>query len=153
MYSGSSIDPNKIARATHFDVYENDELILEASSLTAKSKIEKKEIKTFAQRGTKKYVSTGQSGSGTLKIYKTHSKTVKQHLDDLNAGVQTAKTITAITYDPQTGEEERIVLTGVYWDELEIINMDANNIIAEQSIPFTYESARIESVISWEGME
>lgn len=120
----------------------NNYPIFNIESLEASVKKEKKEQKVVGKRSVG-HKTIGWSGSGTLKIKQITSYFTSLFLDYVNDGRDVYFSVTVINEDESTpcGRETK-VLTGCNFDETNIAQLNAEDIIG-QELPFTFEGAEL----------
>lgn len=89
---------------------------------------------------------TGMELKGTVKLNKVTSAMIKANGANIKAGKTPEHTIISNLEDPQALGAERIVLKGVVFDELTLIDWEAKK-NGEESIPFTFQDWDLLDVI------
>lgn len=114
----------------------DDEEMAEATACEAKLTLEKTEVN---QTGTlaKGYKVTGTDGKGSIKMNKISSYFIKKIGDNIKNGKTTVCQIRSKIADPDAVGAEDILLTGVTFDELELVNWEAKKLL-EENIPFSF---------------
>lgn len=132
----SKIKPERVFNGSYSTLWVDDEEMVEATACTAKITLEKTEVK---QTGTlaKGYKVTGTDGKGNLKQNKISSYFIKKVGDNIKNGKTTVGQIRSKMADPDAAGAEDILLTGVTFDELTLIDWEAGK-LAEEDIPFTF---------------
>lgn len=132
----NSYNPSDVINGTFGQLWIDDEMMAEVTSLEAKITLEKSDVN---QTGTlakgKKIV--GSEGKGTIKLNKVTSYFIKLLGDDMKKGVQSSFTVTSKLADPNSKGEEKVVLKGCTFDELTLANWEAKK-LCEDSIPFDF---------------
>lgn len=110
-----------------------------AVSIKAKIEKTKKEVKALGSR-MQKNKTTGAKGSGTLKIYEVTSEFKRMILDYVKNGKDCYFDLMITNEDPTTdyGRETK-VLRGCNFDDVEIVNLDAEGDILQQELNFTFD--------------
>lgn len=130
--------PEQVMNGTHAEVWIDDEYMAEATGLNAKVSLNKAEVKML-NRMTKGYKVIGYEGKGELNLNKVSSYMIKKLSDNMKAGRQTVCTIVSKLKDPDAIGEERIVIKDAVFDELTLIDWEAQK-NGEEKIPFTFSN-------------
>ncbi|GAA0115297.1 phage tail tube protein [Clostridium senegalense] len=136
---------NDILRGNDGKVWINGEEIINAKSIkaTATPKFDNQEF--IGDNGT--YQSyAGWEGKGSLKLIKTKSVGLNYLGDSLKTGVFPEIIIESKIENKQTGKAERIVLYGVLFTELTLIDLEAKKSI-EEELSFTFTDYDIKDTI------
>lgn len=133
--------PERVINGTHSSVWVGDVEYVQSTSLSAKLSLQKTEVN---QTGTlyKGYKVTGIEGKGNLKGNKIDSFFVKLILDSLKEGKTVTTQIRSKLADPEAAGAEDILLTGVTFDEIDVINWEAGKLI-EEDLPFSFTGAEV----------
>ena len=135
----------KTINGTWGQLWIDDEEMVEVTSCEAKSSLAKTEVN---QVGTlsKGYKVTGIDNKGTLKLNKVTSYFIKKLSDSIKAGKTPTFVIQSYLADPDAIGAERVILRGVQFDELSLINWEAGK-LGEESYAFTFSDWEIKDVI------
>lgn len=95
---------------------------------------------------SKGYKVTGIDNKGTLKLNKVTSYFIKKLSDSIKAGKTPTFVIQSNLADPDAIGAERVILRGVQFDELSLINWEAGK-LGEESYAFTFSDWEIKDVI------
>ena len=130
-----TIKPERVFNGTWSSVWVDDEEMAEATACNAKATLEKTEVN---QTGTlaKGFKVTGIEIKGSLKMNKVSSYFIKKMADNIKAGKTTVSQIRSKMADPDAAGAEDILLTGVTFDELTLIDWEARKLL-EEEIPFS----------------
>ena len=141
----------KTINGTWGQLWIDDEEMVEVISCEAKSSLAKTEVN---QTGTlsKGYKVTGIDNKGTIKLNKVTSFFIKKLSDSIKAGKTPIFTIQSNLADPDAIGAERVILRGVQFDELSLINWEAGK-LGEESYAFTFASWEIKDVIDHEKLK
>ena len=133
--------PERVINGTHSTVWVDDVEYVQATSMSAKLSLQKTEVN---QVGTlyKGYKVTGIEGKGNLRGNKIDSFFIKLILDAIKEGKTVTAQIRSKLADPESAGAEDILLTGVTFDEIDIINWEAGK-NTEEDIPFSFTGAEI----------
>lgn len=132
----SQIRPERVFNGTFSTLWCDDDELAEAIACEAKVTLEKTEVN---QTGTlaKGYKITGTDGKGSIKLNKVSSYMIQKIGDNIKAGKTTVCQIRSKIADPDAAGAEDILLTGVTFDELELVNWEAKKLL-EENIPFSF---------------
>ena len=136
-----TIKPERVFNGTFSSVWVDDVELAQANALEAKWTIEKTEVN---QTGTlaKGYKITGIDGKGTIKLNKIDSFFLVKVGEPLKEGKTVVAQILSKIADPDGAGVERVLLTGVTFDEVDLINWEAKKLL-EESVPFTFTGYEI----------
>lgn len=131
-----TIKPERVFNGTFSSVWCDDEEMAESTGMEAKITLEKTEV---PQTGTlaKGFKITGTEGKGSIKGNKISSYWIKKISDNIKDGKTTVCQIRSKMADPDAAGAEDILLTGVTFDELTLVNWEARK-LAEENMPFSF---------------
>lgn len=131
--------PSQVLNGTYGEVWLNDEYMAEATSLEAKISLKKTEVNMVGRLNPGQKV-TGSENKGTLKMNHVTSNLKKTIAESLKKGKTPSFTLISALSDPDAigGQTERVKLTGVTFDEVDLINFE-NGKLGEQSYAFTFD--------------
>ena len=134
---GASYSPEKVMNGSFASMWVNTTFLGEGTELEAKISLEKKEVK---QAGTlaKGYKIVGTDGKGKLKVNKISSYFINLIADNIKNGKTTVVQIKSTIEDPDLGgAKETVLLKGVQFDELTLVNWKVKELI-EEEYSFTF---------------
>ena len=134
---GASYSPEKVMNGSFASMWVNSTFLGEGTELEAKISLEKKEVK---QAGTlaKGYKIVGTDGKGKLKVNKISSYFINLIADNIKNGKTTVVQIKSTIEDPDLGgAKETVLLKGVQFDELTLVNWKVKELI-EEEYSFTF---------------
>lgn len=132
-----NFNANKILKGTFGRVWVNAELMAEIKSFEAKASADFEEINVNGDFG-KKHVFTAYSISGTMTLHKYDSYVYSMYAKAYQNGEIPDVYIIAKISDPQSGETQRVRLTGVQFTEFTLLQFE-NGTVLEEEVPFTAE--------------
>lgn len=144
---GASYSPEKVMNGSFASMWVDSTFLGEGTELEAKISLEKKEVK---QAGTlaKGYKIVGTDGKGKLKINKISSYFIDLIADNIKNGKTTTVQIKSTIEDPDLGgAKETVLLKGVQFDELTLINWKVKELI-EEEYSFTFNDFDILDKVS-----
>ncbi|MBQ9607647.1 MAG: phage tail tube protein [Lachnospiraceae bacterium] len=134
---GASYSPEKVMNGSFASMWVDSTFLGEGTELEAKISLEKKEVK---QAGTlaKGYKIVGTDGKGKLKVNKISSYFIDLIAGNIKNGKTTTVQIKSTIEDPDLGgAKETVLLKGVQFDELTLINWKVKELI-EEEYSFTF---------------
>ena len=133
--------PNQVINGTWGEVWVDDDYMAQVIGLEAKMKLNKSEV-SQVQTLAKGEKVTGIEGTGTLKMNKISSYFVVKLLKSIKEGKPVTSKIISNLDDPSVDGNERVLISGVQFDEVTIADWEAKKLL-EESIPFTFTDAEI----------
>ena len=114
-----------------------------ATKIESKMSKNKEDVKAIGKRSVGKKA-TSWSGSGTLTIHAVTSLFKEMFVNYANGGVDQYFSMQLTNEDPTTswGPETK-VLTGCNFDEIDFANLDSDDGLLEQELPFTYDGVEL----------
>lgn len=114
-----------------------------AKKIEAKMSKNKEDVKAIGKRSVGKKT-TSWSGSGTLTIHAVTSLFKQMFADYANGGKDQYFSLTLVNEDSgaQWGREAK-VLTGCNFDEINFADLDSDDGLLEQELPFTFEGVEL----------
>lgn len=114
-----------------------------ATKIESKMSKNKEDEKVIGKRSVGKKT-TSWSGSGTLTIHSVTSLFKKMFVDYANGGTDQYFSMQLTNEDTSTkwGPETK-VLTGCNFDEIDFANLDSDDGILEQELPFTFDGVEL----------
>lgn len=143
----ASYSPEKVMNGSFASMWVDSAFLGEGTELEAKISLEKKEVK---QAGTlaKGYKIVGTDGKGKLKVNKISSYFIDLIADNIKNGKTTTVQIKSTIEDPDlAGAKETVLLKGVQFDELTLINWKVKELI-EEEYSFTFNDFDILDKVS-----
>jgi hypothetical protein len=130
------IRPERVFNGSWSSLWIDDEEMAEATAVEAKLSLEKTEVN---QTGTlaKGYKVTGTDGKGSIKMNKISSYFINKIAGNIQDGKTTVCQIRSKIADPDAVGAEDILLTGVTFDEVELVNWESKKLL-EENIPFSF---------------
>lgn len=136
---------DQVINGTWGEMWLDGNKMAETSALQAKVTLKKTAINMCGTLVDGQKV-TGMELKGTVKLHKVTSAMIKANSDAIKSGKTPEHTIVSNLADPQALGAERIVLKGVMFDELTLIDWEAKK-NGEESIPFTFQDWDLLDVI------
>lgn len=114
-----------------------------AKKIETKMSKNKEDVKAIGKRSVGKKA-TSWSGSGTLTIHAVTSVFKEMFVDYANNGVDQYFSLQLTNEDTSTkwGRETK-VLTGCNFDEIDFANLDSDDGLLEQELPFTFDGVEL----------
>jgi len=131
------IKGNQVISGTWGEMWLNGDKMSETSALQAKVSLKKTAVNMCGSLVDGQKVS-GMELKGTLKMHKVSSTMIKANSASIKSGKSLEYTIISKLDDPDSLGAERIVLKGVMFDELTLVDWEAKK-NGEESIPFTFQ--------------
>lgn len=131
------VDAKRVINGTYGEAWLESKYLNEITGLEAKITLNKSDV---IQCGTLMQGSkvTGAKGTGTLKMNKVSTYSSSLISSYLKKGTFPGLTLISNLADPDAYGAERVMLTGVTFDELTLANWAAGA-LGEESIPFTFD--------------
>lgn len=127
---------SQVINGTWGEMWLNGDKMAECTSLQAKVSLKKTAVPMCGTLAEGQKV-TGIELKGTMKLNKVTSKMIRLLSDSIKKGKTPEFTIMSALKDPDALGTERVVLKGVTFDELTLIDWEVKK-LADESFPFTY---------------
>jgi len=137
---------DQVINGTWGEMWLDGNYMAEVTALQAKVTLTKTAVNICRQLVAGQKV-TGMELKGTVKLNKVSSAFIANNSDDIKAGIMPEHTIISNLADPQSLGAERIVLTGVKFDELTLVDWEAKK-NGEESVGFTFQSWNVIDLIT-----
>ena len=131
------IDSSRVINGTWGEVWINDDVVGGLVSMQAKIAFDKSDIKQCGAFMTGSKV-TGGKGTGSIKVLKSDSKNILRMQNATNGSVPNC-TIMSNLADPDAFGSERIMLTGVSFDDVTLADYEAGT-EGNVEMPFTFDN-------------
>ncbi|SFA70141.1 phage tail tube protein [Clostridium frigidicarnis] len=136
---------NKILRGNNGKVWINGEELGNISTMNAKATPKFENVSFVGDPAT--YQSyTSWEGKGSLKLKKVKSVGLKYIGESLKTGIFPEIVLESKTTDPVSGQSERVVLNGVLFTELTLVDLEAQKMI-EEDLAFTFSDYEVKETI------
>lgn len=132
-----NMEAKKVMYGTYGDMWIDGDKIAEVEELKATLSADKVEVK-MAGHMTKGYKVVGYTGKGSFKVHKVSSYFIKKLAPSIKQGKQVTCTIISKVADPDSVGTERVSITGVLIDSVDLVNWSIGK-IGEESYNFTFE--------------
>ena len=132
-----NMEAKKVFYGTYGEMWLDGDKIGEVEELKATLSADKVEIK-MSRHMTKGYKVTGYTGKGSFKVHKVSSYFIQKLAPSIKQGKQVTCTIISKMSDPDAVGTERISLSGVLIDSVDLINWSVGK-VGEESYNFTFE--------------
>lgn len=129
-------EPKRVMNGTHGYVRLDGSLVSECKGLEAYVEFDTTEVTQSGEMQPGDKV-TGRKGTGSLTLYKVTSRMIKALSEDMKANRQTEFTIHSLLDDPDAFGSERVVLYGVTFDRLQLVNWQ-HNTLGEETVDFKF---------------
>lgn len=128
---------SQVISGTWGEMWLNGDKMSETSALQAKVSLKKTAVNMCGSLVDGQKVS-GMELKGTLKMHKVSSAMIRANSVSIKNGKTLDYTIISNLDDPDSLGAERIVLKGVTFDELTLVDWEAKK-NGEESVPFTFQ--------------
>lgn len=130
---------SQVINGTFGEVWLDDVYMAEVTALEAKASVKKSDVSMVRRLAPGKKV-TGVENKGTLKMNHVTSNMKKKVADAIKNGKTPAFKILSSLKDPDAmgGQKESVMLTGVTFDEVALIDFE-NGKLGEESYAFEFE--------------
>ena len=145
MANTASWKPSHVMSGTFGSAWLDGERVFETKALEASIEIQQEAVKQAGKLydGQKML---GYAGSGSLRIHHVFSRAINKLSAALKAGNNPEFTIMSEVNDPAAFGAERVLLKGVQFTTLPLINWELG-VIGEQEMPFTFTDWEPVSVV------
>ena len=131
------IKAEQVINGTWGEAWLDNEYIAEITGLTAELAIEYEDIDRPRKLGKAKKM-MGYEGTGTLKMHKVTSRSIKLLSAKLKEGKQASFTIISKLDDPDSIGAERVVIKNVAFENLPLANWEAKT-KGEEELNFSFD--------------
>lgn len=131
------IEARSVIYGTFGELWIDGDKIAEVEEVKATLTSDKIEVK-MAMHMTKGYKVVGYTGKGSVKLHKVSSYFIKKLAPSIKAGRQVSCTLISKVSDPDAVGTERVALTGVIFDSVDLINWSVGK-LGEESYNFTFQ--------------
>ena len=132
-----ALEAKRIMNGTWGTVWFEDDEMVEIKSFQAKDEYNKEEVSRVGSM-SKGYKITAVDGKGSLSVNKVNSRIAKKIGKTAREGKTPTFTIIGKLDDPDAYGAERILLKGVIFDDLTLMDWEAGTLGSSEH-PFTYE--------------
>lgn len=132
----TSYTPDRIFNGTYGEVWLDGTYLPQATALEAKASFDKQEVNQARVPG-KGYKIVGLDGKGTLKMNKIDSTFINILSPEMKSLKTSSHTLISKVDDPDAYGAERVMLTGVVFDELTLADWELKK-LQEESVAFTF---------------
>lgn len=130
------MEAKNIINGTFGEVWLDDELVGEQKGLQAKIDFTKEDIFMPRKLGKDTKIVSWE-GKGTLRLYKVNSRMAIKLKELIKEGKDIRFTIISKLADPDSYGAERVVLRGVSFDDLTLMDFEPKKVL-EVETPFTF---------------
>lgn len=129
-------DDNKFLKGTSGEVFLNNTFLAEINKINIKMTGSYEEFAPVGDYCTH-HIYVGYDGSGTLEGARINTGIDAELIQAYQKGTTPELKIIASLKDPNTGAEERYMITGVQFTEISPVDWEAKK-VATRSMPFTF---------------
>ncbi len=132
------IPGNRVINGTWGEIWLDGDKVSELTGLEAKITLKKEDVNMCGVLAKETKI-TGWEGKGTIKLHKVNSRMSVKLGDNIKKGRDVRFTVLAKLADPDTidSQAERIVLKGVSFDDLTLMNFESKA-LGKVECPFTF---------------
>jgi len=131
------MDAKNVINGTFGEVWFDDELLAEQKGLQAKIEFTKEDVNLPRKLGKSTKI-VGWEGKGTLRLYKVNSRIALKVQQLVKEGKDVRFTIVSKLDDPDSYGAERVVIKGVSFDDLTLVDFEPKKVL-EVELPFTFD--------------
>lgn len=131
------MDAKNVINGTFGEVWFDDELLAEQKGLQAKIEFTKEDVNLPRKLGKSTKI-VGWEGKGTLRLYKVNSRIALKVQQFVKKGKDVRFTIVSKLDDPDSYGAERVVIKGVSFDDLTLVDFEPKKVL-EVELPFTFD--------------
>lgn len=146
MANAASWKPSQVMSGTYGKAWLDGELVFEAKGLEASLEIQQEVVKQAGRLADGQKM-MGYNGTGTLTIYHVFSRAINKLSASVKGGVNPEFTLLSQLADPAAFGAERVLLKGVQFTTLPLVNWEPG-VIGELEMPFTFTDWEPVSVVS-----
>lgn len=146
MANAASWKPSQVISGTYGRAWLDGELVFETKALEASLEIQQEVVKQTGKLADGQKM-LGYNGTGTLRVHHVFSRAINKLSASLKTGINPEFTIMSELSDPAAFGSERVLLKGVQFTTLPLINWELG-VIGEKEMPFTFTDWEPVSVIS-----
>lgn len=137
----TKFNSGEIINGTFGKVWVDNERVANVKSFEAKIAINYEEVNVSTELASQSKM-TGYSITGTITLHKVDSNFINKYAEGLRTGVLPASKVVSALDDPAAKGTERVELTDVYFDEVQLSKFE-NKTITEESVPFRAGGYRV----------
>lgn len=145
-YNPASWKPSHIMSGTFGKAWLDGELVFEAKACDASVEIQQEAVKQPGRLADGQKM-VGYSGTGTLRISHVFSRAISKISAAIKTGVNPEFTLLSEVNDPAAFGAERVLLKGVQFTTLNLINWELG-VVGEQEMPFIFTDWEPVSVVN-----
>lgn len=138
----------QVISGTFGKVWWDGELVFEAKGCEASVEMQMEAVKQAGQLADGQKM-LGYNGTGTLRLHKVFSRALRKLTTSVKQGVNPEFTLVSELNDPASFGPERIILKGVQFTTLPLVNWELGA-LGEQELPFAFTDWEPVSTISHE---
>lgn len=146
MANAASWKPSQVISGTYGRAWLDGDLVFETKALEASLEIQQEVVKQTGKLADGQKM-LGYNGTGTLRVHHVFSRAINKLSASLKTGINPEFTIMSELSDPAAFGSERVLLKGVQFTTLPLINWELG-VIGEKEMPFTFTDWEPVSVIS-----
>lgn len=130
---------NEVISGTHGEVWINGEKFAEVYGLQAKVNAIKEDVPMCGTRNGRGKKNMGWDGTGTVRYNKINSRLLREVGEAIKNGKDMVFTIISKLADPSSRGAERIALYNCSFDDVTLIDWEANR-LSQIEAPFTFDN-------------
>lgn len=136
---------NRIMNGTFGDIWVNNIKWVDLKSFEAKATAEYEDVNIQGKLGKgRKYM--GYEGAGSITCHKVYSRGARLIADGFKTGIMPDIKIISKLDDPAAFGAERVVYSGVTFDEVTLAKFESKS-LGEEELPFKFESYEYKDLI------
>lgn len=129
---------SEVISGTHGECWIDGEKFAEVNRVQAKIDLLKEDVPMCGTRNGKGKKNMGWEGKGSLAFSKVDSRILKKQSQKLKNGEDFIFTLVSKLADPAAKGAERVALKNCSFDDMTLIDWEANKILQEEK-PFTFD--------------
>ena len=136
---------NRIMNGTFGDIWVNNIKYIDLKSFEAKATAEYEDVKLQGKLGKgRKYM--GYEGAGSIVTHKVYSRGARLMADAFKTGIMPDVKIISKLDDPAAFGAERVVYSGVTFDEVTLAKFESGA-LGEEELAFKFESYEFKDLV------
>lgn len=136
MSNAANWKPSQVISGTFGKAWWDGELVFEAKGFEASIEMQMEAVKQAGQLADGQKM-LGYSGTGTLRLHKVFSRSLRKLTASIKVGVNPEFTLVSELNDPASFGAERVILKGVQFTTLPLVNWELGA-LGEQELPFAF---------------
>jgi hypothetical protein len=148
MSNAANWKSDQVMSGTFGKVWWDGDLVFEAKACEASVEMQMEAVKQAGQMADGQKM-VGHNGTGTLRLHKVFSRAKRKISNSVKNGINPEFTLVSELNDPAAFGAERVILKGVHFTTLPLINWELGA-LGEEELPFTFTDWETPSTVKHE---